>query len=57
MHKIVNPTIEDQAMWLVDVQIQFVFNLKKTQRQYKENVNEHRKEQPDFKVRDQVWLQ
>jgi hypothetical protein len=53
----VNPTIEDQAMWLVDVQIQFVFNLKKTQRQYKENVNEHRKEQPDFKVRDQVWLQ
>jgi hypothetical protein len=27
------------------------------QNQYKENVDEHRKEQPSFKVGDHVWLQ
>jgi hypothetical protein len=27
------------------------------QMQYKENVDEHRKEQPNFKVGDHVWLQ
>jgi hypothetical protein len=30
MHKVMNPTIEDEAMWLVDVQIQLVSNLEKT---------------------------
>jgi hypothetical protein len=37
-------------MWLVEVQTQLVFNLEKTQKQYKENVDEHQKEQPSFKV-------
>jgi len=37
-------------MWLADVRIQVVSNIKKTQRWYKENVDEHRKEQPNFKV-------
>jgi hypothetical protein len=30
----------------------FVFNLEEVQRQYKENVNEHWKEQLNFKVKD-----
>ncbi len=41
VHKIVNPTVEDWTMWLADVQIQLVFNLKEAQREYKENVYEH----------------
>jgi hypothetical protein len=41
-------------MWLTDVQTQLVSNLEKTQRRYKENVDEHWKEQPNFKVGDQV---
>jgi hypothetical protein len=32
---------KDGAMWLVDVQAQFVFNLEETQRRYKKNVDEH----------------
>jgi len=39
-------------MWLADVQTQFVSNLEKTQRRYKENVDEHQKEQPNFKFGD-----
>ncbi len=56
VHKIVNPMVKDQTMWLVDVWIQLVFNLKEAQKQYEENVDEHQKEQPNFKVRDQVWF-
>jgi hypothetical protein len=26
VHKVMNPTIEDSAMWLVDVQVQLVSN-------------------------------
>ncbi len=44
VHKVMNPTTQDQAMWLVNVRAQLVSNLENTQRQYKENVNEHRKE-------------
>ncbi len=44
-------------MWLVDVQTQLVSNLEEAQRRYKENVDEHWKEQPSFKVGDQVWFQ
>jgi hypothetical protein len=44
-------------MWLVDIRTQLVSNLEKTQRRYKENVDEHQKEQLNFKVEDQVWLQ
>ncbi len=29
-----------------------MFNLEETQRQYKDNVDEHRKEQPNFKVEE-----
>jgi hypothetical protein len=32
---------KDGAMWLVDVQAQFVFNLEEMQRRYKENVDAH----------------
>jgi hypothetical protein len=43
LHKIVNLGAKDQAMWLADVWIQLVSNFKATQRQYKKNVNEHKK--------------
>jgi len=43
-------------MWLADVRVELVFNLEEMQRRYKENVDEHRKVQPNFKVKDQVWL-
>ncbi len=46
----------DQTMWLANVWIQFIFNFEETQRQYKDNDDEHKKEQPSFKVGDQVWL-
>jgi hypothetical protein len=32
VHKVVNPVVKDWAMWLVDVWIQFLFNLEETQR-------------------------
>jgi hypothetical protein len=57
VHKILNPIVEGRTMWLMDVCTQLVSNLEEAQRRYKENVDEHRKEQPNFKVRDQVWLQ
>ncbi len=44
MHKVMNPTTKDQAMWLVNVQTQLVFNIKETQKWYKEIVDEHKKE-------------
>ncbi len=56
VHKVMNPVAKDQAMWLVDVRVQLVYNLQEAQKRYKENVDEHQKEQPSFKVRDQVWL-
>ncbi len=37
VHKVVNPTIEDRAMWLVDVWAQLVFNLEEMRKQYKES--------------------
>jgi hypothetical protein len=43
-------------MWLANVWAQLVSNLEEMQRRYKENVDEHKKEQPNFKVRDQVWF-
>ncbi len=51
-----NLVAKDRAMWLAHVRTQLVSNLEKMQRQYKENVDEHWKEQPSFKVEDQVWL-
>jgi len=57
LNKVINLAIEDQAMWLMNVRIQLLFNFEKTQKQYKENVDEHWKKQPSFKVEDQVWLQ
>jgi len=41
----------------MDVQTQLVFNLEEAQEWYKENANEHWKEQPNFKVKDQILLQ
>jgi hypothetical protein len=52
VNKVMNPTTEDWTMWLVDVWAQFISNLEKTQKWFKENVDEHQKEQPNLKVRD-----
>jgi hypothetical protein len=41
----------------MNIQAQLVFNLEETQKQYKDNVDEHWKEQSSFKVRNQVWFQ
>jgi hypothetical protein len=48
MNKIVNLTVEDQVMWLVNIQTQLISSLEEAQRQYKENANEYRKEQPSL---------
>jgi hypothetical protein len=32
---------KDVAMWLVDVQARFIFNIEETQMRYKENVDAH----------------
>jgi hypothetical protein len=48
VHKVVNPVVEDQTMWLAHVWIQFMSNLEEAQKRYKENVNEHWKEQLSF---------
>jgi hypothetical protein len=37
-------------MRLANVRTQLVSNIEEAQRRYKENANEHRKEQPNFKV-------
>jgi exosome complex RNA-binding protein Rrp4 len=52
-----NLLVEDRAAWLVDIQAQLISNLEKAQRQYKENVDKDHKNQPNFKVKDQVWFQ
>ncbi len=52
VQKIVNPLAKDRVMWLANVWAQIVSNLEKTQKWYKENANEHLKEQPNFKVMD-----
>ncbi len=44
INNVVNPTIEDQAMWLLNIWTQLVSNLEEAQRQYRENVNEHYKD-------------
>jgi hypothetical protein len=43
-------------MWLANISTQLVFILERMQRQYKKNADEHHKEQPSFKVDDQVWF-
>jgi hypothetical protein len=57
VHKVMNPTTKDWAMWLTNVWVQLVSNTEEARKWYKENVNEHQKEQPNFKVENQVWLQ
>jgi hypothetical protein len=52
-----NLTIEDRIVWLVDIRAQLVSNLEETWRRCKENVDTHLKDQPNFKVKDQVWIQ
>jgi hypothetical protein len=37
----VNPPIEDQTMWLTNIQAQLVSNFEETQRWYKENADEY----------------
>jgi hypothetical protein len=56
VNEIVNPTFEDWVMWLVNIWTQLVSSLEEAQRWYKENVNDHYKEQPSFKVGYQVWF-
>jgi hypothetical protein len=55
--KIVNPTLKDQVKWLTNIWTQLVFNFEETQRWYRDNDGEHHKEQPRFKVKDQIWIQ
>ncbi len=57
VNKIMNLIDEDQALWWVDIQTQFMFNFKEVQREYKENVDKHCNEQPNFKVEVQLWVQ
>jgi hypothetical protein len=52
VHKVANTAAKDWTMWLIDVRAQLVSNLEKVQRWYKDNVGEHWKEQPSFKVGD-----
>jgi hypothetical protein len=47
-----NKKAKDRTMWLTNVQVQLVSNLEETQIWYKDNVDEHRKEQPNFKVKE-----
>jgi hypothetical protein len=47
-----NLVIEDWAMWLANVQAQLIYNIEESQRWYKENVNEHWKEQRNLMVGD-----
>jgi hypothetical protein len=56
VHNIVNFTVEDQTMWLANIRAQLVSNLEKTQRLYKDNAYVHHKDQPNFKVENQVWF-
>jgi hypothetical protein len=53
----VNSTTKDWVVWLVNIQTQLVFNFKETQIWYKENVDVYYKDQPNFKVRNQLALQ
>jgi len=46
VHKVVNPITKDRTMCFVDVRVQLLFNFEKTQRQYKDNVDEHKKNNP-----------
>jgi hypothetical protein len=48
--KITNLTTKDWAMWLANVRVQLVSNIEESQKRYKDNANEHWKEQPNFKV-------
>jgi hypothetical protein len=41
-------------MWLADIWAFLVFNLGEAQKQYKENVDEYYKDQPNLTVKDQV---
>jgi hypothetical protein len=52
VHNVVNPITGDRTLWFTDVQAQVVFNFEETLKRYKENVNEHWKKQPNFKVED-----
>jgi hypothetical protein len=56
VNKIVNLEAENWIMWLVNTRTQLVFSPEEAQKWYKENVNEHHKEQPNFKVGNIVWL-
>jgi len=55
VNNVMNPATEDQIVWLADIQTQLVSKLEEVQRRYKENVNEHYKDQSNFKIRDQIW--
>jgi hypothetical protein len=52
----VNVVIKNRIAWLAYIQAQLVANLGEAQKQYKENVDEHHKNQPNFKDGNQVWF-
>ncbi len=57
VNNVMNLVVKDWVMWLANIRTQLVSNLEKARRWYKENVDEHHKKQPNFKVGDQIWLQ
>jgi hypothetical protein len=57
VNNVVNPRAEDQTMWLANIWAQLVSNRKEVQRWYEENVDKYRSDEPNFKVKGQVWFQ
>ncbi len=51
---IMNPVARDWTMWLANIQAQLVSKLEKAQIWYKDNVDVLHKDQPNFKVGDQI---
>jgi hypothetical protein len=54
VNNVVNPIVENWVAWLTNIQTQLVSNLEEIRRRYKENVDAHCKDQPNFKVENQV---
>jgi hypothetical protein len=56
VNNVMNSSTKDWATWLTNIQAQLVSNFEEVQRRYKENVDKHYEDQPNFKVKDRVWL-
>ncbi len=56
VNNVMNHVVENRTTWLTDIQTQLVSNHEEVRKRYKENVDKHHKDQPNFKVGDQVWF-